>query len=113
MSDGREKTRDVIQAAHRVLRAEEVLLRAFAYGLAAGELAKALSISPPAATRCLKTLEHAGRAERVPETNRWRASHRLGRLAIQAVHSLDRAASDAADSRQRLDPDGTVPVQTL
>jgi DNA-binding IclR family transcriptional regulator len=108
-----ETSRDVIQAAARVLRAEEVLLRAFAHGVSPGELAKSLSISPPAATRCLKTLEHAGRAERVPETSRWRASHRLGRLAIQAVHSLDRAEADARESRQRLDPDRTVPVQTL
>lgn len=104
--------RNVIQAALRVLAAEEVLMRAFAAGVSPSELARALSISPPAATRCLKTLAHAGRAERVPETDRWRASHRMGRLAVQAVHSLDRAAAAAGESRQRLDPDCTVPVQT-
>jgi DNA-binding IclR family transcriptional regulator len=102
----------VIQAAARVLAAEELLLRSFAAGVAPGELARALKISPPAATRCLRTLAQAGRAERIPETDRWRASHRLGRLAIQAVNAIDRAIADLGESRQRLDPDRSVSVRT-
>lgn len=105
--------RDIIQAALRVLAAEEVLLRAFAVGITSGELAKALRMTPPSATRVLKTLAAAGRAERIEETERWRASHRLGRLAVEAVHALDRQVATLQESRRRLDPDARVPVQTF
>lgn len=107
-----ERSKEIIESALKVLAAEEVLMRAFAQGVTPGELAKALKISPPAATRTLNTLATAGRAERIAETGRWRSSHRMGRLAVQSVHALDRAAADARDSRARLDPDGTIAVQS-
>jgi len=106
------KDRAIIQSAVRVLAAEEVLLKSFSAGLTCTELAKELKITPPSAWRILRTLDHAGRAERIDETERWRSSHRLGRLAVQAVHALDRAKAALEESRRRVDPDRTVPVQT-
>lgn len=102
--------RDVIQAALKVLEAEEVLLRGFALGVTNGEVAAALRTTPTRAFRILKTLAAAGRAERIGETERWRASHRLGRLAIESAHALDRAIGALQESRQRIDPDRTVAV---
>jgi DNA-binding IclR family transcriptional regulator len=104
--------RSIIQAAVRVLAAEEALMRAFAVGLTCTELAKALKIATPSAHRILKTLAHAGRAERIEETDRWRSSHRMGRLAIQSAHALDRAIAALIESRNRIDPDHTVQTQT-
>lgn len=110
--DEAERDRQVIHAALRVMAVEEVLLRCFANGVQPGEIATELQLSPPAVTRALRTLVRAGRAEQLPANGRWRASHRLGRLAIQAVHSLDRVVDEATESRRRLDPEGQVETET-
>jgi DNA-binding IclR family transcriptional regulator len=93
---------DTVASAERVLAVLDVLLPHFAHGLAAGQVAAAARASPSATTRALLTLERAGYAERIPETGRWRPSHRLGRAATQMLHSLEAARERAEESRRRL-----------
>ncbi|MCB1738690.1 MAG: helix-turn-helix domain-containing protein [Gammaproteobacteria bacterium] len=85
---------ETIQSATKVLKALDILLPHFAHGLTGADVARELRVQPPVAHRYLVTLEEAGFAERIQETGRWRASHRLGRAAVAIMDSL-RGAENA------------------
>lgn len=97
----RNETQDT-KSAGKVLQVLRVLERNFHAGYSPGELARETGLSPSAITRAVKTLEKAGYAERVPDTDRVRMSHRLGQVAVQIMHSLDRAKAEVEQSIQRI-----------
>lgn len=88
-------------SAEKVLDVLNVLLKNFAVGFTNGELAKATGLSAPNITRYVAILESAGFAERIPETDRIRPSHKLAQQAVAILTSLDEAKQrvDASISR--------------
>jgi DNA-binding IclR family transcriptional regulator len=90
------------KSAAKVLAVLDVLLRNFAHGFSPSELVQATGFSGSDITRYVQTLEQAGYAERIPETNRIRPSHKLAQKAIQIIHSLDQAHAKISESKTRL-----------
>lgn len=90
------------KGATKVLAVLDVLLRNFAHGFSPNELAKETGFSGSDITRYVNTLEQAGYAERIPETNRIRPSHKLAQKAIQIIQSLEQAHAKLNESKARL-----------
>ncbi len=74
-------------------------------GVAPGEIAKALTISPSNITRVLANLEIAGLAETMPETGRWRLTARIVQMAVAHLNALDKAEIKLGETRQRYSRD--------
>ncbi|MCL7420867.1 MAG: helix-turn-helix domain-containing protein, partial [Methylobacter sp.] len=102
MADKDIKTPGDIKSAAKVLAVLDVLLRNFAHGFSATQLAQETGFSASDITRYVGTLERAGFAERIQETGRIRPSHRLARHAVQILHSLDAAQNRLIEARNRL-----------
>lgn len=94
--------KNTVASALKVLTVLRVLERNFAHGFSMGELAKETGFNPSDITRFVATLEEAGCAERIPETNRIRYSHRMAQVAIHIMLSLDEAERRINEARQRL-----------
>lgn len=90
-----------IHSAERVFRVLDVLWDFAAGGLSPSEVARAAQVTPPVATRALRTLERVGYAERLHETGRWRPHPRLGRKITRAQTSFDTAAARHREDRAR------------
>ena len=90
------------KSAAKVLAVLDVLLRNFAYGFTPTELAKETGFSASDITRYVQTLELAGYAERIAETNRIRPSCRLAMRAIQIMVALDHAAQKIYELKTRI-----------
>jgi|GEM_PF-509376 len=90
------------KSAAKVLTVLDVLLRNFAHGFSPTELARETGYSASDITRYVATLEKSGFAERIPETGRIRPSHRIGRLAVQILNSLDAAEKRLHETKSRL-----------
>jgi DNA-binding IclR family transcriptional regulator len=102
MADKRIKTSGDIKSAVKVLAVLDVLLRNFAHGFSATQLAQETGFSASDITRYVATLENAGFAERIQETGRIRPSHRLAQKAVQIMHSIEEAERKLAESKNRL-----------
>ena len=89
-------------SATKVLTVLDVLLRNFAYGFSPSELAKETGFSGSDITRYVQTLEQAGYAERIAETNRIRPSHKFAQKSIQIQRSLEQAKAKLDESQSRL-----------
>lgn len=70
-------------------------------GLAPGEIAKSLDISPSQVTHDLANLRIAGLAEQLPDSDRWRLAPRLPQIALAMLNGMDRAQSKLDEVRQR------------
>lgn len=70
-------------------------------GLAPGEIAKALGISPSNVTRDLAVLHAVGLAEQVPETGRWRLGPKVVQIALAFSAHLDRMKARTKELEQR------------
>ena len=90
------------KSAAKVLTVLDVLLRNFAHGFSPSELVQATGFSGSDITRYVQTLEQAGYAERISETNRIRPSHRFARYGVQIMHSLESAEAKFSESKNRL-----------
>jgi DNA-binding IclR family transcriptional regulator len=95
------RTQDT-KSAGKVLAVLDVLLRNFAHGFTSSELQKETGSSASDMTRYTATLEKAGYAERIPETGRWRPSHRMAQHAVQILASLDSAQQRITEAKNRL-----------
>jgi len=60
-------------------------------GLAPGEIAKLVGCLPSQVTRDLANLRHAGWAEQLPATGRWRLGPQPVQIAMRHMTALDRA----------------------
>ncbi len=70
-------------------------------GVAPGEIARGLGVSPSNVTRDLAVLAKVGLAEQIPETGRWRLGPRIVQIALAFSTQLDRAKSRVAEIEQR------------
>ena len=92
----------VQQSADRVLTVLDVLLVHTVNGLTASELVRATGFTAPSISRYVATLEHSGWAERVPETNRIRASVRVAQRAVGVLNDFDKAQQRLNEMRSRI-----------
>ena len=83
-------------SAEKVLDVLDVLLKNFAVGFTNSELMELTGLPAHSISRYVVILENAGFAERIPETNRIRPSHKLAQHAVAILMSLDEA-------KQRID----------
>lgn len=70
-------------------------------GVAPGEIAKALGISPSNVTRDLAVLAKVGLAEQIQETGRWRLGPGIVQIALAFSTHLNRTKSRVAEIEQR------------
>lgn len=70
-------------------------------GVAPGQLAKALNISPSETTRDLANLKQAGLAEQMPDSGRWRITPRLCQKALTSLSAIESAAKKLDETRNR------------
>ena len=85
----------------RILRAVAILAGNEFHGVAPGELAKALDISPSIATRDLHNLKETGFAEQIQETGRWRLGPKLIQISLSFSSGLQRAESRLNEIKNR------------
>lgn len=85
----------------RILRALMVLAGQELHGVAPGELAKSLQVSPSIVTRDLHNLREAGFAEPIQETGRWRLGPKLVQIAVAFAHGVSRAETRLAEIKNR------------
>jgi DNA-binding IclR family transcriptional regulator len=90
------------QSAIKLFTVLDVLWRNFAQGYTPGELAKATGLTASSITVYIKTLEEAGYAERIPETDRIRISMSVARKALQVMQSVDAEERRIVEVRGRL-----------
>lgn len=90
------------QSAEKVLAVLNLLMRHFAHGLTNAEIASSTGLGPSNVCRYVAALESAGFAERIPETGRYRPSHRIAQLAVGILKSLDDAQARLQESVSRI-----------
>lgn len=93
------------ESQQRILRVLFALAGHEVNGLAPGEIAKGLSISPSQVTHDLANLKIAGAAEEIPELKRWRLTPRIPQIAVAMLTRLDRDAKRLEEVRQRFTRD--------
>ena len=91
-----------VESALKVFKTLDVLTHNFATGYSPAELMKATNQSGAAITRHLKTLIEVGYAEQIPDTGRYRPSHRYAQHAVSIMRSLDKAKQQAEQSLARI-----------
>jgi len=96
------KTPSATKSAQKVLIVLDLLLSNFAHGFTNAELSKATGFSPSNITHYIGALENQGFAERIQETGRIRASHRLAQRAVAIMNSLDTAKNQVDESIKRI-----------
>lgn len=90
------------QSGEKILDVLNVLLRNFTTGLTPTELTKATGLSASNITRYINTLEGKGFAERISDTGRIRASHKLAQHAVTIMRDLQQAESRIQESIARI-----------
>ena len=70
-------------------------------GLAPGDIAKLNNCSASHVTRDLANLLHAGLAEQLPTTGRWRLGPQIVQIALRHMTALDRAQSRLDEIKNR------------
>ncbi|TVO70875.1 hypothetical protein FHP88_15590 [Sedimenticola selenatireducens] len=71
------------------------------HGLAPGEISKSLDITPANVTHDLANLKHAGLAEPLSDSNRWRLTPRIPQIGVAMLNGIGRAESKLAETKQR------------
>lgn len=90
------------QSAERILTVLDLLLVHTVHGLTPTEIVKATGYTAPNVTRYVATLEASGWAERIPETNRIRASIRVAQRAMTVLNEFDKAQQRLNEMRNRI-----------
>lgn len=90
------------KSASAILTVLDLLLRHTVHGLTPTDVVKATGYSAPNVSRYLKTLEETGWAERIPETNRIRASLRVAQRAVAVMNDFDQAQNRLMETRARI-----------
>lgn len=89
-------------STEKVLSVLNALLKNFAVGFTNTELMKLTDLPAHSITRYVVILEKTGFAERILETDRIRASHKLAQHAVAILTSLDEAKQRIDASLNRL-----------
>lgn len=90
------------KSAERVLQVLDNLLKHAVNGLTPGEIVTATGLNASSVSRYIATLEKTGWAERIPETDRIRASVRVAQRAMAVLQELDKAQSRLNELRNRI-----------
>lgn len=90
------------KSAAAILTVLDLVLRHTVHGLTPTDVVKATGYSAPNVSRYLKTLEETGWAERIPETNRIRASLRVAQRAVAVMNDFDQAQNRLMETRARI-----------
>lgn len=98
MSDAKEYSNAAQERGYDVLLA---LAGRELTGLAPGELAKGLGISPSCVTRDLNVLRSKGLAEQIAATGRWRLGPKMVQIAIAFTSEIKRRAEEIEEIQQR------------
>lgn len=93
------------KSAEAILTVLDLVLRHKVHGLTSSEIVKATGFSAPNVSRYIATLESTGWAERIPETNRIRASIRVAQRAVGILHDFDRAIERINETKYRMTTD--------
>lgn len=88
-------------AQQRVLTELHLLAGHELHGLAPGEIARELKVSPGTITRDMANLKEAGYAEQIPETCRWRLGPKVVQIGLKFQNALARAEARVADISNR------------
>lgn len=91
----------VSEPQQRILKLLLLLSGNEVVGLAPSEIAKEQGCTPSIVTRDLANLEHAGFAERIPETQRWRLAPLVVQISLRHSVAMDRAAKRLDEVRNR------------
>ncbi len=75
-------------------------------GLAPGQLATLNSCSPSQVTRDLANLKHAGWAEQITTTGRWRLGPQVVQIATRHMTALERAKTRLEEVQSRYSRNG-------
>lgn len=94
------------KSAEAILAVLDLLLRHTVHGLTASDICKATGYTAPNVSRYVATLEATGWAERIPETNRIRASVRVAQRAVTVLNEFDKAQQRLTELRTRM----TTPI---
>lgn len=70
-------------------------------GLAPGEIARSLQITPANVTHDLANLRIAGLAEEIEKTGRWRMTPRIPQIAMAMLNGIDRSQSKIDEVKHR------------
>ncbi len=70
-------------------------------GLAPGEIAAGLRVTPSNVTRDLANLRIAGLAEDIDESGRWRLTPKLSQIGLAMLDRIDKAQRKMDELRQR------------
>lgn len=89
------------ESQQRILRALLVLAGNEFQGVAPSELARALGVPNPTATRDLHNLRAVGFAEQIQETGRWRLGPKPVQIAVSFLNALQRSEGRLNEIRNR------------
>ena len=70
-------------------------------GLAPGEIARGLHITPSNVTRDLANLRMSGLAEQMTESDRWRLTPKLSQIGLSMLDGVDKAQRKVDEVKQR------------
>ncbi len=96
-----DATKYISDAQQRILGLVMALAGNEIDGLAPGDIAKLQQCSPSQVTRDLANLKHAGWAEQIQATGRWRLGPTPARIGVRHMVLLDRAERRLAEIRSR------------
>lgn len=91
----------ISDAQQRILQLLRCLAGNEIEGLAPGDVAKLNQCSPSQVTRDLANLKHAGMAEQLPATGRWRLGPDVVQIALRHMTALDRAQTRLDEIKNR------------
>lgn len=91
----------ISDAQQRILQLIRALAGREQEGLAPTQIAGLLDCSPSQVTRDLANLKHAGFAEQIPTTGRWRLGPAPVQIGIAHMTALDRAQRRLDELKQR------------
>jgi DNA-binding IclR family transcriptional regulator len=96
----------ISDAQQRLLAVVRTLAGHEIEGLAPGQIAKMAACAPSQVTRDLANLKHAGWAEKLPGSERWRLGPTPVQIALRHMPGLERARSllDQTASRYSREP---------
>lgn len=95
------KERYQSNSQQRILRVMLALAGYEVEGLAPGEIAKGLKVTPSNVTRDLANLRIAGLAEEITDTGRWRLTPRLSQIGLAMLDNVNKAQRKVDEIQQR------------
>lgn len=91
----------ISSSQQRILKVIMILAGNEVDGLSPGEIAKGVGTTASNTTRTLSNLKHAGLAEQIQSTERWRLSPRIVQISLAYMNNIDKAESRLNETKNR------------